>query len=1079
MPNIKLGLEIGAQGATQTVGELKKIRDALLKLEDGARATKSLAIALSKTEKEVEDFAAALGRTSTEILEAVSAMNALKGAGTGSQKSFEILNRTLGVTRDQFEQLDRLEVSLPQAQPGGIDPTGNLAGSLLAAKLAQATTQAGQAALQTGLNFERLKTTLATLLGEQGAAAAFENIQAFAAKTPFQVDQVTQAYISLKQRGIEPTTDTLTKLGDISSSQGKSLQQLVEAVLDASVGENERLKEFGIAASVAGDKVTLSFRGVQKTVAKTPEAITAAITSFGELQGVAGGMEDQSRKLGGQLSNLQDNFDSFSNGLFELVDGPAIEIVTLANQLLSTFFKLPAPMQSILLATGALGGAFIAATAALTAFELASGASIVSIARQSAAQVLSTAKTVVATAVTTANTVATLANATAAGQLTAAQIASAKAFAATAIKAGLFVAAAASIALVADSYRAATAEAEKIRDATKEVDAAIAALNEEKLRSASASEASAASTDIEADALKRTQESVGGIQQALDVVRTAVSKDATAVSISLRQQREAFADLDEKGIKILQSGYGTLQKGSQATAGEIKATTAAIQAQIAALNATQATERTDAESKKNRIEALERLIGKLKKLESAEKDAVASAQKAATQEAERVRAAQALTREKEQEAQADQRQSRQEVQAEKVQSRAERFRAEQEKEAEAFNVRQQELADAFREAQQKETEAFNSRQQANANAFREAQQSAQEVFTQRQQSAQETFEAQRTQRAEATARSFQTASDRASRAEQLAAAQTKEERTAIRAEFARLQQQAAAIRELNLANKDLSSQEIINLAKSVSGATLATQEGAQQVGAAIDAIAAEQQRQQEIADQEAQKAFAQQQQAEAKAFVLQQQAEAKAFSQAQQAETKTFSQAQQAEAKAFSQAEQAEAKAFAQQQQAEQKTFSQSEREIQKAFQSSERALEKQFRDELRAKDKQNAEEIRKILEKGNSANPPTPRALGGSVNRGQTYLVGERGPELFVAGASGQIVSAAQLANLFKPSALPTFSSNSGQKLESQVQELISINRGLNAQILRLASRQPLNQQYNYYGSSNSGSVDLRSENL
>ena len=43
----------------------------------------------------------------------------------------------------------------------------------------------------------------------------------------------------------------------------------------------------------------------------------------------------------------------------------------------------------------------------------------------------------------------------------------------------------------------------------------------------------------------------------------------------------------------------------------------------------------------------------------------------------------------------------------------------------------------------------------------------------------------------------------------------------------------------------------------------------------------------------------------------------------------------------------------------------------------------------------------------GDVPKPPDARALGGSVNAGQAYVVGERGPELFVSGSSGSIVPA------------------------------------------------------------------------
>lgn len=114
--------------------------------------------------------------------------------------------------------------------------------AVVSGAVSAATIALGQSAVATGIKFEQLFTRLKTTLGSEGAAnAAFKTIQSFSATTPFQLDEVTQAFISLKNRGIEPTNETLRKLGDLASSQGKGLQQVVEAVLDASTFEFERL----------------------------------------------------------------------------------------------------------------------------------------------------------------------------------------------------------------------------------------------------------------------------------------------------------------------------------------------------------------------------------------------------------------------------------------------------------------------------------------------------------------------------------------------------------------------------------------------------------------------------------------------------------------------------------------------------------------------------------------------------------------------------------------------------------------------------------------------------------------------
>jgi hypothetical protein len=177
---------------------------------------------------------------------------------------------------------------------------------------------AGAALLEFGMDvfnitgkFEKYEAVLKNALGTQEAAtAAMADIKKFAAETPFSVDELTESYIKYVNRGLQPTMAEMTKLGDIASSQGKSFEQLTEAVLDATTGEFERLKEFGIQASKSGDQVELSFKGVNQTVSNTPEAIKEALLAFGELEGVQGGMAAISATLEGRVSNLGDAYDT-------------------------------------------------------------------------------------------------------------------------------------------------------------------------------------------------------------------------------------------------------------------------------------------------------------------------------------------------------------------------------------------------------------------------------------------------------------------------------------------------------------------------------------------------------------------------------------------------------------------------------------------------------------------------------------------------------------------------------------------------------------------------------------------------
>ena len=166
----------------------------------------------------------------------------------------------------------------------------------------------GKAILDTTVQFQKMEAVLTTALGSNSAAqAAMDQIVDFASTTPFQVDELTDSFVKLANRGFVPTMEQMRQMGDLASSVGKSFDQLTEAILDAQTGEFERLKEFGVKASAQGDVVQFTFKGITTEVAKSDKAIQEYILSLGELEGVSGSMEAIAATTGGAISNLEDN----------------------------------------------------------------------------------------------------------------------------------------------------------------------------------------------------------------------------------------------------------------------------------------------------------------------------------------------------------------------------------------------------------------------------------------------------------------------------------------------------------------------------------------------------------------------------------------------------------------------------------------------------------------------------------------------------------------------------------------------------------------------------------------------------
>jgi len=155
----------------------------------------------------------------------------------------------------------------------------------------------------TNVEFEKLMAMLKTATGSVKLAdEQFAKLQEFGATTPFQLNEVVNAFIKLKNLGLDPGMAALRDYGNIATAMGKSLDQFIEAVADAATGEFERLKEFGIKASKQGDQVTFTFKGVKTTVKNDAAAITGYLRSISEANfGTA--MTDQMKTLPGLISN--------------------------------------------------------------------------------------------------------------------------------------------------------------------------------------------------------------------------------------------------------------------------------------------------------------------------------------------------------------------------------------------------------------------------------------------------------------------------------------------------------------------------------------------------------------------------------------------------------------------------------------------------------------------------------------------------------------------------------------------------------------------------------------------------------
>ena len=166
-------------------------------------------------------------------------------------------------------------------------------------------------------SLQKLQAQLKTATGSViGAEMAFADLQKTAVQMPNSLEDVTAAFITLKNLGLDPSEAAILSYGNTAASMGKSLDQFIQAVADASTREFERLKEFGIKASQQGDKVSLTFRNVTTTIGNNSKEIEGFLQGLGEKE-FAGSMAAQMETIDGKLTNLDDSWFRFTNTVMD------------------------------------------------------------------------------------------------------------------------------------------------------------------------------------------------------------------------------------------------------------------------------------------------------------------------------------------------------------------------------------------------------------------------------------------------------------------------------------------------------------------------------------------------------------------------------------------------------------------------------------------------------------------------------------------------------------------------------------------------------------------------------------------
>lgn len=198
----------------------------------------------------------------------------------------------------------------------------------------------GKAVLGTTEEFEGYRARLFAVLKSQSLVnQAMFALQRIAATTPFTLGEVTDGYQRMIAYGLQPTLAKMRIIGDFASAMHRSFTDAVEAVADATRGEFERMREFGVTKEMiqAMDHNILDAQGRITNYARFQEDLFKIMADRSK-----GAMATAMDTITGKISNLKDAITRSFERIGAAMSGPIKDALSTITRSIEKFTQSPA-----------------------------------------------------------------------------------------------------------------------------------------------------------------------------------------------------------------------------------------------------------------------------------------------------------------------------------------------------------------------------------------------------------------------------------------------------------------------------------------------------------------------------------------------------------------------------------------------------------------------------------------------------------------------------------------------------------------------------------------------------------------
>ena len=284
-------------------GDFKMVVDAINKTTDASKNMSKVFIAESQ-------------RQSFSLNDHTQAINDMtKVQNSAAEKIHKILSNQKQELRNVNNELEK---QTPILQKNGRAWTQILNGAYyqIIPQLLKGVKFLTRGAYEAVAGFEKAAVALSAFTGSmESAKAKFWELNALEDKTCQSTDKLANAFVILGKYGLDNSSKALTSYSQIAVAMNKTVEEVANAIGNASQGQFKSLKELGIQARQEGDQIILTYQGVTTAIGANTGELEKYIQKLSD-NNFSGILEEKTKTVEGAMNRMKNAWGTLQTVLF-------------------------------------------------------------------------------------------------------------------------------------------------------------------------------------------------------------------------------------------------------------------------------------------------------------------------------------------------------------------------------------------------------------------------------------------------------------------------------------------------------------------------------------------------------------------------------------------------------------------------------------------------------------------------------------------------------------------------------------------------------------------------------------------